>query len=99
MRPSSEGYVDLTHVLDLRAALVTGRATLLGALKRRETRGSHIRSDFPEIVESPRVNLQCEFTGTGELKLTTELVPAVPESLAEWAEPAAGLEVTGRLVE
>jgi len=99
VRPSSEGYVDLTHVLDLRAALVTGRATLLGARKRRETRGSHIRSDFPEIDESLRVNLHYEFTGTGELKLTSKPVPAVPESLAEWAEPAADLEVTGRLVE
>ena len=37
VRPSSEGYVDLTHVLDLRAALVTGRATLLGAIERGES--------------------------------------------------------------
>ena len=99
VRPSSEGYIDLTHVLDLRAALVTGRATLLGAIERRETRGGHIRSDFPEIDESLRVNLQYEFTGDGELKLSSEQVPAVPNSLAEWAEPAADLEVTGRLVE
>ena len=99
VRPSSEGYVDLTHVLDLRAALVTGRATLLGAIERRETRGGHIRSDFPDIDESLKVNLQYEFTDDGELKLSSELVPDVPDSLAEWAEPAADLEVIGRLVE
>ncbi|MDQ4058743.1 MAG: FAD-dependent oxidoreductase [Actinomycetota bacterium] len=99
VRPSSEGYVDLTHVLDLRAALTTGRATLLGALERRETRGSHNRSDYPEIDLSLNVNHQFELTDDGELKLSAEQVPAVPDGLAEWAKPAADLDVTGRLVE
>jgi succinate dehydrogenase / fumarate reductase, flavoprotein subunit len=99
VRPSSEGYVDLTHVLDLRAALTTGRATLLGALERRETRGCHNRSDHPDIDESLNVNLQFELTDDDELKLSAEQVPAVPDALAEWAKPAADLEITGRLVE
>ncbi|MGH2701366.1 MAG: FAD-dependent oxidoreductase [Actinomycetota bacterium] len=99
VRPSSEGYVDLTHVLDLRAALTTGRATLVGALERRETRGCHNRSDYPEIDESLNLNLQFELTKDCELKLSAEQVPAVPDSLAEWAKPAADLDVTGRLVE
>ncbi len=99
VRPSSEGYVDLTHVLDLRAALTTGRATLLGALDRRETRGCHSRSDHPEIDESLNVNIRFELTDDGELKLSAEQVPAVPDALAEWAKPAADLDVTGRLVE
>ena len=99
VRPSSEGYVDLAHVLDLRAALVTGRATLLGALERRETRGSHNRSDYPTLDEALEVNIRCELTGDGELKLAHERVPEVPDALRQWATPARELEVTGRLVE
>ena len=99
VRPSSEGYVDLTYALDLRAALTTGRASLLGALERRETRGCHNRSDHPEIDESLNVNHQFELTDDGELKLSAEQVPAVPDALAEWAKPAGDLDVTGRLVE
>jgi succinate dehydrogenase / fumarate reductase, flavoprotein subunit len=99
VRPSSEGYVDLAHVLDLRAALLTGRATLLGALERRETRGCHNRSDYSELDETLKVNLHCELTDDGELKLAQEQVRPVPPELGRWAEPADELEVTGRLVE
>jgi succinate dehydrogenase / fumarate reductase, flavoprotein subunit len=99
VRPSSEGYVDLAHVLDLRAALVTGRATLLAALERRETRGCHNRSDHPALDEELKVNIRCELTDDGELKLTQERIPSVTEELGRWAAPADELEVTGRLVE
>lgn len=99
VRPSSEGYADLAHVLDLRAALVSGRASLLGALERRETRGCHIRTDYPELDESLEVNVQCELTGDGELKLASEPVPRVPEELERWARPGEEIETKGRLVE
>jgi len=99
VRPSSEGYVDLAHVLDLRAALVAGRATLLGALERRETRGCHNRSDHPDIDEALEVNIRCEQTDDGELKLAHERVPEVPDELKPWATSAKELDVTGRLVE
>ena len=99
VRPSSEGFVDLTHVLDLRAALVTGRATLLGAIERRETRGCHNRSDYSELDDSLNVNICIELTDADELKLAHEQVPPVPVELSEWATPAKEIEVTGRLVE
>jgi succinate dehydrogenase / fumarate reductase, flavoprotein subunit len=99
VRPSSEGYVDLSHALDLRAALVTGRATVLGALDRRETRGCHNRSDYPDLDVALAVNVRCDLTDDGELKLAHEQVPEVPGELSRWATPAEELEVTGRLVE
>jgi len=99
VRPSSEGYVDLVHVLDLRAALVTARATALGALERRETRGSHNRSDYAKLDETLEVNIRCGLTNDGELKLEHERVPEVPDALREWATRTEELEVTGRLVE
>jgi succinate dehydrogenase / fumarate reductase, flavoprotein subunit len=99
VRPSSEGYVDLAHVLDLRAAIVTARATVLGALERRETRGCHNRSDHEALDEAFDVNIRCALTKGGELTLEQAPVPAVPEELEKWATPAEELEVTGRLVE
>ena len=98
VRPSSEGYADLAHVLDLRAALLCGRATVLEALERRETRGCHNRSDHPAADESLRINFDCELDGN-ELRLGSKEVPPVPDELAEWATRAGELEVSGRLVE
>jgi len=99
VRPSSEGYVDLVHVLDLRAALVTARATVLGALERRETRGSHNRSDHAKLDGALEVNVRCKLTNEGTLKLKHEQVPEVPNELRQWVTRGEELEVTGRLVE
>jgi succinate dehydrogenase / fumarate reductase flavoprotein subunit len=48
VRPEIAGYADLAHAFDLRCSAVAARATLQSALARRETRGAHIRADFPE---------------------------------------------------
>jgi succinate dehydrogenase / fumarate reductase, flavoprotein subunit len=99
VRPSSEGYVDLAHVLDLRAAIVTARATMLGALERRETRGCHNRSDYATLDDAFDVNIRCVPTNEGELKLEHARVPEVPRELLQWATHDEELDVTGRLVE
>src|ERR1700730_13712513 len=49
IRPGQEGWVELEHVLDLRAGLGTAEATLRCALERRESRGAHNRTDFPRL--------------------------------------------------
>ncbi|MGH2385696.1 MAG: FAD-binding protein, partial [Candidatus Limnocylindria bacterium] len=49
VRPSEEGWGDLAHALDVQAMLGTAEATLRGAIAREETRGAHVRSDFPEL--------------------------------------------------
>jgi succinate dehydrogenase / fumarate reductase, flavoprotein subunit len=99
VRPSSEGYVDLAHVLDLRAALVAARATVLGALERRETRGCHNRSDYEKLDDAFEVNIRCALTNERELRLEHARVPDVPDELRQWATHAEELDVTGRLVE
>jgi succinate dehydrogenase / fumarate reductase flavoprotein subunit len=99
VRPSSEGYVDLAHVLDLRAAIFTARATVLGALERRETRGCHNRSDYEKLDDAFDVNIRCAVTNEGELRLEHARVPEAPEELRRWATQAEELDVTGRLVE
>ncbi|OBG89368.1 succinate dehydrogenase [Mycobacterium sp. E802] len=51
------GFADLAHAFDLQSAVLSARATLECALERRETRGCHIRSDFPDPDPALQVNL------------------------------------------
>ncbi|HUH06992.1 MAG TPA: FAD-dependent oxidoreductase [Egibacteraceae bacterium] len=99
VRPSSEGYDDLAHALDLRASLLSAEATVLGALERRETRGAHNRADFPDVDESLRVNLVARLSDEGSLELSRAPIPEVPEHLREWAASEAEYNVEGRLLE
>jgi succinate dehydrogenase / fumarate reductase, flavoprotein subunit len=100
VRPSSEGYGDLAHVLDLRAALTSAEATLTGALARRESRGAHYRRDYPDTDPDLRVNFRASMAADGALTLTSDPVPPLPAELAAWTEKeGAELPVSGRLLE
>jgi len=98
VRPSSEGYGDLVHALDLRASLAAAEATLLGAIERRETRGAHNRSDCPELDPALGMNLTVWKSGEG-LEVTPETVPPVPEYLFGWTDAGEEVQLTGRLLE
>jgi succinate dehydrogenase / fumarate reductase, flavoprotein subunit len=99
--PTSEGYGDLAHALDLRGSLVAAEATLLGAIERRETRGAHNRSDYPELDPELTVNFVVTMDSDGKLSMSREEVHPVPEYLQEWTRRADREEyrVPGRLVE
>jgi succinate dehydrogenase / fumarate reductase flavoprotein subunit len=99
VRPTSEGYADLAHALDLRASLVTAEATLLGALARAESRGAHQRRDHPELSPELRVNFQTRRDADGRLTTATEAVPPVPPELQPWADTTEDLSTAGRLLE
>jgi succinate dehydrogenase / fumarate reductase flavoprotein subunit len=99
VRPTSEGYGDLAHALDLRASLATAEATLLGALARIESRGPPPRRHHPDLAPELRVNLQARLDADGRLTTTTDPVPPVPSELAPWAEPGEDLSAIGRLLE
>ncbi len=98
VRATSEGYGDLAHVLELRASLVTAEASLRAALERRETRGAHNRSDYPDLDPALRVNLEVALEGDA-LRTIPVPVPQVPDHLVEWGREAEELEVSGRLLE
>ncbi|GAA1545576.1 FAD-binding protein [Nocardioides humi] len=72
------GFQDLAHAYDLRSGLLAARATLLCALERRETRGCHNRSDFPELDPELQVNLVWS-PSTG---VRQEAIPPIPTDLA-----------------
>lgn len=84
VRPTSEGFKDLAIALDLHAALVSAEATLLSALHRRESRGAHYRSDFPDLDPGLQVNLIVTRDENGELGIAPRPVPPIPDSLQEW---------------
>ena len=99
VRPTSEGYADLAHALDLRASLAVAEATLLGALARTESRGAHQRRDHPELSPELRVNLQTRLDAGGRLTAATRPVPAVPPDLQAFVDTTQDVSVAGRLLE
>jgi len=48
VRPDSEGFEDLMLAFDLEGSIASAEATILSAIERKESRGSHQRKDFPE---------------------------------------------------
>ncbi|HEX2155496.1 MAG TPA: FAD-dependent oxidoreductase [Actinomycetes bacterium] len=99
VRPTSEGYADLAHALDLRASLAAAEATLLGALARTESRGAHQRRDHPDLSGDLRVNFRARAGAGGRLDTTADPVPPIPSSLQTWADATEDMSVAGRLLE
>jgi succinate dehydrogenase / fumarate reductase flavoprotein subunit len=99
VRPTSEGYADLAHALDLRASLAAAEASLLGALARTESRGAHQRRDHPGLSPELRVNFRIRTGDDGRLATTADPVPPIPPSLQAWADAAGDVSVAGRLLE
>ncbi|MGW3413844.1 L-aspartate oxidase [Streptomyces sp. NPDC000888] len=92
VHPDIAGYQDLAHAFDLKSAALAARATLEAALERRETRGCHNRSDFPETDPAFRVNL----VWSPETGVTHESIPPVPDEIAALM---AEVSTEGKLVE
>ena len=99
VRPTSEGYADLAHALDLRASLVSAEASLLGALERRESRGAHNRSDHPKLDPGLETNFVVTRDGAGNLSVSDKPVEADPDHLKVWAKDDGEVDVAGRLLE
>jgi succinate dehydrogenase / fumarate reductase flavoprotein subunit len=95
VRPDIAGYADLAHAFDLQGALLAAQATLDSALERRETRGAHNRSDFPEQDPRFRLNLVWAVDGT----VTREPVPPVSPDIAALTTEPHELETAARLLE
>jgi len=100
VRPSAEGWSDLAQLIDLRAGLLVAEATMRGALARRESRGCHNRTDFPELDPALRVNFHHRLGDDGRpIDPWSEPVPPVPDELLPWLEQAGPADLAGRLLE
>ncbi|MGH9246904.1 MAG: FAD-dependent oxidoreductase [Acidimicrobiales bacterium] len=87
VRPGAEGWSDLAHALDVRGGLLAAEATLRGAVERRETRGAHNRSDFPDLDPALDVNLYARLTD-GRVTLRPRPVPEPGPELRELTQTA-----------
>jgi succinate dehydrogenase / fumarate reductase flavoprotein subunit len=79
--------------------LGTAEATLRGAIAREETRGAHIRSDFPDLNPKMEVNFVVALGDDGHMTLEPTPLPAVRDGLASWLARAGDLDPAGRLLE
>ncbi len=98
VRPSSEGFQDLALALDLRSSLVSAEATIRCAIERRETRGAHNRSDYPELDPALTKNFVVIFSEDGEQVIQEWDVAPLPLELESWVDDKE-IEVEGRLLE
>jgi succinate dehydrogenase / fumarate reductase flavoprotein subunit len=92
VHPDIAGFQDLAHAFDLESAALAARATIESALERRETRGCHNRTDYPDLDESLRVNLV--WSGPGQI--TREPLAPVPDEIATLMRDVS---TEGKLVE
>jgi succinate dehydrogenase / fumarate reductase flavoprotein subunit len=93
IHPDIAGFQDLAHAFDLKSSALAARATLEAALERRESRGCHNRSDYPDLDPALQVNLVWS-PSTGVVR---EPIPAIPHEIAELM--AGEVSVAGKLVE
>ena len=94
IHPDIAGFADLSHAFDLRSSVLAARATLECALERRETRGCHNRSDYPEMDPEMRVNLVWS-SSTGVVR---EPIPEVSPDVAALMHTSE-ISQEGKLVE
>ncbi|MGY4770827.1 L-aspartate oxidase [Kribbella sp. CWNU-51] len=92
VHPDIAGFQDLAHAFDLKASAMAARATLDAALERRESRGCHNRSDYPDLDESLQVNLV--WSGPGSIE--HEQIPPIPD---EFRTLMRHVSSDGKLVE
>ena len=93
--PDIAGFDDLAHAFDLYGSMLAARATLECALERRETRGCHNRSDFPDQNDELRGN----FVWSPSAGVAFEPLPEAPEAFRALAYADADDSVAGKLVE
>jgi succinate dehydrogenase / fumarate reductase flavoprotein subunit len=92
IHPDIAGFQDLAHAFDLKASALASRATLEAALERRETRGCHNRSDYPDLDPALQVNLVWSPTAG----ITREEIPPMSPEIAALIRE---VDTTGKLVE
>jgi succinate dehydrogenase / fumarate reductase, flavoprotein subunit len=95
VRPDIAGFDDLVHAFDLQGSVLAARATLECALERRESRGAHNRSDFPQRDPT----LACNLLWRPGEPVAREAVNAPSAEVAALLVVRDEVAVPGRLLE
>jgi succinate dehydrogenase / fumarate reductase flavoprotein subunit len=93
--PDIAGFDDLAHAFDLYGSMLAARATLESARERRETRGCHNRSDFPEQSEELVGNMVWSLSKGVEFEKAAE----APDSFRDLAKEHIDDSPVGKLQE
>ena len=65
---------------DLEGSIMSAEATILGAIQRKESRGAHQRSDYPEMKNSYNINF-CISIEDESLEINSEKVDEISQEL------------------
>jgi succinate dehydrogenase / fumarate reductase flavoprotein subunit len=77
------------EALDLHSMLAVGECVARSALERKESRGGHTREDYPSMdPDLGKVNHVCRWA-EGEVEVTREPIPEMPEELRRILEEGA----------
>ena len=83
IRVDSYSSNELIAGFNLKASICAAEATLLSALERRESRGSHQRSDYPEINDEQSCNYMTTSDSNGQLKVSKKPLSGLKKELVE----------------
>lgn len=81
VRPDSEGYEDLMLAFDLEGSILSARATIMGAIERKESRGAHQRTDFKETKEEMKVNFVSKLDSNKKLVVAKKEIEPISDEL------------------
>lgn len=99
VRPDSEGFEDLALAFDLEASILSAEATVLGAIERKESRGSHQRSDFTSINPEFDCNFRISLDSNLKPKATRHDLMPLTDELRKCIDKTKEVDTTGKLLE
>lgn len=79
VRPDSEGFEDLMLAFDLEGSILSAKATIMGAIQRKESRGAHQRTDFTDTKKEMKVNFVSKLEGERLVISKKEIEPISAE--------------------
>lgn len=86
VRPDSEGFEDLMLAFDLEGSILSAKATIMGAIERKESRGAHQRTDFTETKEEMKVNFISKLDINNKLVITKKEIEPISAELKKVIE-------------
>lgn len=83
IRVDSYSSNELVSGFNLKASICAAEATLLSAIERRESRGSHQRSDYPDINDEQSCNYMITSDSNSQLKVSRKPLSGLKKELKE----------------
>ena len=100
VRPDSEGFEDLMLAFDLEGSILSAEATVLGAIRRKESRGAHQRDDFTKMESKFSLNFNTKFDSSNKLQTTSSKLKELRPELGKAIKSTKSItDYSGMLLE